>query len=279
MNSLIFSSQNKITTIISVLWEYTNNGGASYQDLTGNISPTYNGTAFTIRVKSVTPAEATYSQTGTASITNVADTTAQLTITGTNPYTGSYTSPTITITAASISGTAANPSVTYNGTSQSGAVITGVLPTGATYSGSVNATGTDYGGYTSSISGTGNYTGSVSGGTFTINKKTINGTFIADYGYDSGIFQYVINSVTFGGGAPNAPFNDFQLSQSGGDNDPPPIRIPVTFSGTFDGAGNYTYTFSGGSAFITSIGQTPVTLTIATTSSTNYTGSSTCVLT
>lgn len=98
MNSIIFSSQNKITTITSVTWEYTNNGGASYQDLTGNISPTYNGTAFTIRVKSVTPAEATYSQTGTASITNVADTTAQLTITGTNPYTGSYTSPTITIT-------------------------------------------------------------------------------------------------------------------------------------------------------------------------------------
>ena len=38
--------------------EVTNNGGASYQDLTGNISPTYNGTAFTIRVKSITPAEA-----------------------------------------------------------------------------------------------------------------------------------------------------------------------------------------------------------------------------
>jgi hypothetical protein len=173
MNSLIFSSQNKITTITSVLWEYTNNGGASYQDLTGNISPTYNGTAFTIRVKSVTPAEATYSQTGTASITNVADTTAQLTITGTNPYTGSYTSPTITITAASINGNAASGSSVWNNTLQSFNVITGVLPTGATYSGSVNATGTDPGDYTSSITGTGNYTGSVSGGTFTITGGTL----------------------------------------------------------------------------------------------------------
>ena len=279
MNSLIFSSQNKTTTIpiTSVTWEYTNNGGASYQDLTGNISPTYNGTSFTIRVKSVTPVGATYSQTGTASITNVADTTAQLTITGTNSYTGSYTSPTITITAASISGTAANPSVTYNGTSQSGAVITGVLPTGATYSGSVNATGTDSGGYTSSISGTGNYTGSVSGGTFTINKKTINGTFTADpvHSYDDFLSAYVIISVTFGGGPANAPFNNFQLSQSGGSTG----DLPITISGTFDGAGNYTYTFSGGALFITAIGRPPVTLTIATTSSTNYTGTSTCVLT
>jgi hypothetical protein len=41
------------------------------------------------------------------------------------------------------------------------------------------------------FSGTGNYTGSVSGGTFTINKKTINGTFTVNYGYDSFLSAYI----------------------------------------------------------------------------------------
>ena len=77
------------------------------------------------------------------------------------------------INRASISGTTANTTLTFNGSSQSAAVITSVSPAGATYSGSLTASGTNAGSYTSSITGTGNYTGSVSGGTLTINRLSI----------------------------------------------------------------------------------------------------------
>lgn len=77
------------------------------------------------------------------------------------------------INRASISGTTANPTLTFNGSSQSAPVITGVLPAGATYSGNVNASGTNAGSYTSSITGTGNYTGTINGGTLTISRLSI----------------------------------------------------------------------------------------------------------
>jgi hypothetical protein len=75
---------------------------------------------------SVTPPGAIYS-TSTTTATN-AESVASTTITGTGIYTGTFTSPNLTIIAATITGTAASPSTTYNAGSQSGTVITGVLP-------------------------------------------------------------------------------------------------------------------------------------------------------
>lgn len=105
MFSHVFNAQNKVSSIpiTSVLWEYTNNGGATYTDLLANITPVYTGTAFTIRVKSISPVGATYTQSGTSSITNVNDTNAQITITGSDSYTGSFTSFSIDVVPATLS--------------------------------------------------------------------------------------------------------------------------------------------------------------------------------
>jgi len=161
MFSAVFNAQNKLNSIPidSVTWS-----------ISGPTNSTYSGSAQSVTVVSVSPAGATYS-TSTTSATNALE-VASTTITGTGIYTGSFTSPNLTIVAATISGTAANPSSTYNGSSQSGTVITGVSPAGATYNGSLTVSGTNAGTYTSSITGTGNYTGTVYGGTFTINRAT-----------------------------------------------------------------------------------------------------------
>lgn len=105
MFSHVFNAQNKVSSIpiTSVLWEYTNNGGATYTDLLSNITPVYTGTAFTIRVKSISPVGATYTQSGISSITNVNDTNAQITITGSDSYTGSFTSFSIDVMPATLS--------------------------------------------------------------------------------------------------------------------------------------------------------------------------------
>ena len=162
MFSALLNAQNKISSIpiTAVTW--------SISEATNS---TYTGSAQSVTVLSVTPPGATYS-TSTTTATNAGE-VASTTITGTGIYTGSNISPNLTITAATISGTAASPSVTYNAVSQNGTVITGVTPIGATYSGSLTASGTNAGTYTSSITGTGNYTGTVSGGTFTINKASL----------------------------------------------------------------------------------------------------------
>ena len=162
MFSALLNAQNKISSIpiTAVTW--------SISEATNS---TYTGSAQSVTVLSVTPPGATYS-TSTTTATNAGE-VASTTITGTGIYTGSNISPNLTITAATISGTAASPSVTYNAVSQNGTVITGVSPVGATFSGSLTASGTNAGTYTSSITGTGNYTGTVSGGTFTINKASL----------------------------------------------------------------------------------------------------------
>lgn len=104
MFSRVFNAQNKILIIpiTAVTWEYTNNGGASWTEFSSPQTPEYTGNAFTIRVKETIPAGATYSQTGTSSTTNVTDADAQLTITGTSPYTGTFTSQSIGSTARTI---------------------------------------------------------------------------------------------------------------------------------------------------------------------------------
>ncbi len=161
MFSAFTNAQNKVSSIpiTAVTWS-----------IGSNTNSTYTGSAQSVTVVSVTPPGATYS-TVTTTATNAGG-VASTTITGTGIYTGSFTSPNLTIIAATITGTAASPSTTYNAGSQSGTVITGVTA-GATFSGSVTASGTNAGTYTSSITGTGNYTGTVNGGTFTISKANL----------------------------------------------------------------------------------------------------------
>jgi hypothetical protein len=166
MFSALLNAQNKIFSIpiTSVTWS-----------ISVPTNSTYTGSAQSVTVVSVSPVGATYS-TSTTTATNAGG-VASTTITGTAPYTGSFTSPNLTIIPATISGTAVNSSATYNASSQSGTVITGVTPaaviTSGSFTGSVNASGTNAGSYTSSITGTGNYTGTISGGTFTINQKQL----------------------------------------------------------------------------------------------------------
>jgi cytoskeletal protein CcmA (bactofilin family) len=162
MFSALLNAQNRVssTPITAVTWS-----------IGGNTNSTYTGSAQSVTVVSVTPPGAIYS-TSTTTATN-AGSVASTTITGTSGFTGSFTSPNLTIIAATITGTAASPSTPYNAVSQTGTVITGVLPVGAIYSGSVTASGTNAGTYTSSITGTGNYTGTVNGGTFTISKVNL----------------------------------------------------------------------------------------------------------
>ena len=166
MFSSFTNAQNKVSTIpiTSVTWS-----------IPSNTNSTYTGSAQSVTVVSVSPVGATYS-TSTTTATN-AGSVASTTITGTGIYTGTFTSPNLTIVAATITGTAASPSVTYNAASQTGTVITGVSPVGALYSGSLTVSGTNAGTYPSSgITGTPpNYTGTVSGGTFTITQKQLTG--------------------------------------------------------------------------------------------------------
>ena len=124
-----------------------------------NVFLTYNGNSQTATVISNVPNGATYSGSLTATGTNVG--TYSTTITGHTNYTGSV-SGTLTIIAATLTGTNNNVSVPYNGSSQTVTVISNV-PTGATYSGSLTATGTNVGTYSTTITGHTNYTGSVSG--------------------------------------------------------------------------------------------------------------------
>jgi hypothetical protein len=146
------------------------------QTITQNVvisgSPTYNGSG---QAYTLTPSTGPAPTGSPASFTNAGTYTYPTNITSITPSAG-YVIGTVTgsftINKATISGTAASPSTTYNAGSQSGTVITGVTA-GATFSGSVTASGTNAGSYTSSITGTGNYQGTVNGGTFTIGQKQL----------------------------------------------------------------------------------------------------------
>jgi hypothetical protein len=89
MFSALMNAQNKIFSIpiTSVTWS-----------ISVPTNSTYNGSAQSVTVVSVSPVGATYS-TSTTSATN-AGSVASTTITGTGIYTGSFTSPNLTITRA-----------------------------------------------------------------------------------------------------------------------------------------------------------------------------------
>jgi hypothetical protein len=91
MFSRIFNAQNIVSSIpiTAVTWS-----------IPSNTTSTYNGSAQSVTVVSVSPAGATYT-TSTTSATNAGG-VAQTTITGSGIYTGSFTSPTLTITKATL---------------------------------------------------------------------------------------------------------------------------------------------------------------------------------
>jgi hypothetical protein len=179
------------------------------QTITQNIvisgSPTYNGSgqAYTLTASTgpaPTGSPASFTNAGTYNSSNITLTPSAGYVIGT--VTGSFT-----INKATISGTAASPSTSYNAASQSGTVITGVTA-GATFSGSVTASGTNAGNYTSSITGTGNYQGTVNGGTFTIAKKqlTITGTAgITFCSYNPNPGQFLGQTLTVSLNNPGSP--------------------------------------------------------------------------
>ena len=221
MFSALMNAQNKvgITLITSVTWS-----------IAGPTNSTYTGSAQSVTVVSVSPPGATYG-TATNPATN-AGSIAFTVVVGIGNYSGSFTSPILTITKATISGTAASPSVTYNAVSQNGTVITGVSPVGATFSGSVTASGTNAGTYTSSITGTGNYTGTVNGGTFTINARALtlasSGSTTLSYNDGSQTVGYTVNNIPAGGGGA-ANYAVYGVTGS----------LPDTYTATLDANTNY----------------------------------------
>jgi len=130
-------------------------------------SATYNGSSQSVNVLS--GINGTY--TGSTSVDGINAGSYTTTITGTGNYTGSVTG-TLTINKATLTATTTSGSATYNGSSQSVNVLSGI---NGTYTGSTSVSGTNAGSYTTTITGTGNYTGSVTG-TLTINGTTLTAT-------------------------------------------------------------------------------------------------------
>ena len=249
------------TPITSVIWSTPS-----------NTNSTYNGNPQSVTVVSVTPADALYTLT-TTSATN-AGTIASTTLTGIENFSGTFTSPTVTINKAPITITSNDASMTYRGSlptfgytpsgflgSDTASVITGTVTHSTIGSSSANA-----GSYTitptiSGLSAT-NYTFSASNGTLTINKANI--TITASNA-----------SMTYGASLPT-----FGYTPSGflGSDNASVINGTVTYStqgNSSANAGSYTitpivsglsatnYTFSPSSGTLT---VNAITLTATTTS-------------
>jgi|LakMenEpi03Aug12_release.lakeMendotaPanAssembly.Ray.scaffolds.fasta_scaffold19834_5 hypothetical protein len=207
---------------------------ATISGTAANTTVTYNGVLRTVIViTGVTPAGATFTGSLTASGTDAGSYSSS--ITGTGNYQGTVSGGTLTINRATISGTAENTTVTYNGALRSATVITGVTPAGATFTGSVTASGTNAGSYSSSITGTGNYQGTVSGGTLTINRATITGMTFTLNGtsFTTAQNRNLPGTFTIATGTPTpsgATYSPTTVSRS----------TAGSFSLTTSGTGNYT---------------------------------------
>jgi hypothetical protein len=118
-------------------------------------SATFNGSSQSVTV--ISGINGTHSGSTSISGTNAGSYTTI--ITGSGNYTGTVTG-TLTINPASLSASNRTGSTTYNGSSQSVTVLSGI---NGTYSGSPNVSGTNAGSYSTTITGSGNYTGSVTG--------------------------------------------------------------------------------------------------------------------
>jgi hypothetical protein len=233
MFSGLFASNNRIgvqNVVISGLATYTDNPN----------TPTLTGTPST-------PAPTTsntFSNTGTYTSSNMTIVPGPGYTLGT--VTGSYV-----INKATITGTVANPSLTYTGSSQSAEIFSRI---NGAFTGSTSISGINVGSYTTTISGTENYTGSVTG-TLTITPATLTATTTTGSATYNGGSQ----SVTVLSGI-NGTFNG-STSVSG-------INVG-SYSTTITGTENYTGSVTG------SLTISPATLTASTrTGSATFNGDS-----
>jgi hypothetical protein len=127
-------------------------------------SATFNGISQTVTVLS--GINGTY--TGSTSVSGINAGSYTTTITGTVNHTGSVTG-TLTISPATLTASTRTGSATFNGGSQTVAVLSGI---NGTYTGSTSVSGTNAGSYSTTITGTGNYGGTVTG-TLTISPATL----------------------------------------------------------------------------------------------------------
>lgn len=156
MFSAVLNAQNKTTSytpINSVIWIPATNSNSEYT-----------GSEQTVIVDTVDPINATYIV-NTVGATNAGE-VAQSTLQGTNSYSGTFTSPTLTIVPTPLTGTSQNDGGYYNGQPISGVVAINI---NGTYTGDATITETNVGTYGPNIlTGTGNYSGTLTTGTFTI---------------------------------------------------------------------------------------------------------------
>ena len=193
------------TLIIAVIWEYTNSPPT---DLVNNITPTYNASAFTIRVKSVVPENAKYKVSGITSVTNVGDSSAQVTLTGSENFTGSISSPSIRVLAAPFTATweYTNDGTSYNDlTSHTTAVYTSsafairlkaTVPANATFTHSGITSVTNVGDSSAQVTltGYGNFAGSISSPSIRVIETPFTATW--EYTNNGTSYNDLTNDIT-----------------------------------------------------------------------------------
>jgi carbon monoxide dehydrogenase subunit G len=188
LGSVVTSPSIAVTpATFTVTWHYTTDGGTSYYDLQNPFTSPYNQNTYTISPKIITPLHASHTQSGTASVTNVSDPAAQLTLTGSGNFTGVVTSPSITVTPATF--TVTTWKFTHNGTTSdltnnlffppdgSPYTISFIpIPADATYTPSGNASVTNVadGAAQLTLTGSGNFTGVVTSPSITMVQNIYN---------------------------------------------------------------------------------------------------------
>ena len=185
MFSAVFNTKNKTTN-------YTLINSVTWIPSTSNSE--YTGSEQTVNVDTVDPINATYIVNKVGAIN--AGEVAQSTLQGTNSYSGTFTSPTLTIVPAPLTGTPQNDGGYYNGQPISGVVEVNI---NGTYTGDATITATDVGTYgPNTLTGTGNYSGTLTTGTFTISPGYFT-VSIELAQIDPSSFTYSIQAKVLGG--------------------------------------------------------------------------------
>jgi len=176
--------------ITHVEWEYANSLTVSLQD---HVFPAYNGLPHDIIIRSVVPAEATYTISGNSRATNSFD-RAQLILTGTGRFVGSFVSPSITVTKATFDVTwyfgylpliGTSISQVYDGTPHT-IYVNNVEPANATYDLSGISTVLNVTDQKAQLTatGTGHFTGSITSPYAIVTPLTITATWEWSNGID-----------------------------------------------------------------------------------------------
>ena len=157
MFSALFSAQNRpvlIITINSATFQYSNDGTTWNNIPSNGMDITYDSLNYQVRVLSVDPVDATYSSSIPLPISQQGE-TSQAVISGTGSYTGSITSPNLTIGASTINiASSGSTSFSYNGSSKTvGYTVSGVYAADANYVVS-GISSTNAGSYTATLSKT-----------------------------------------------------------------------------------------------------------------------------